>query len=194
MSSATRSSHATPRSRTPGRDSSPSTTPTGGIARCSSPATPSRAWRAWRATTLSLSPRSSSTVTIVSRSARDATSTWSSLTSTTRTSQPSASTSTPSPSSQKSTSPAAAATSRVLITPPFSSPFPTTRSTRTTPRRSASTPSTTTFSVSCLVWVDLLTATKRTVFTVQNFLFSVFFGKYSRTKNLNKTKFSYVSI
>ena len=189
MSSATRSSHATPRSRTPGRDSSPSTTPTGGIAPSWNPVTPSPVLKVWPVTTQLSLPRSSSTVTIVSPNAKVVTSTWYSHTSTTPTSQLLVSTSTPSPSSQKNISHQAAATSLVLITPHSSSLSPTTLSIHTTQPRSASTPSTTTFSVSCPVWVVSPTPTKRLGLYLYAYKYGTTFG-CGKSKNAVYKKFS----
>ena len=130
-SSATHSSAATTALSAPTRASSPSTTQTGGTARASSQATPSRVSRAWRATTLRSRRSSSSTATTASRSVRVPTSTWCSLTSTTRTSPRWASTCTPSRSSPSSTSPAARATCHVLTTPRSCLRYPTTPSAST---------------------------------------------------------------
>jgi len=116
--------------------------------------------KVWPVTTQLSLPRSSSTVTIVSPNAKVVTSTWYSHTSTTPTSQPLVSTSTPSLSSQKNINHPDLVTSPVLITPPSYSLSPTTLSIPTTLPKSASTPSTTTFSVSCPVWEVLPTPTK----------------------------------
>ena len=163
MSNATPTLTALMPPSTLGRDSSLSTSQTGGTDPSSSLATQSPASRAWVARTLSSPRSSSSTVTIGSRYARDATSTRSSLTSTTPTSPPSVSTSTHSPSSLSSTNPAAHATCPALITRPSSSQSPTTRLAQSRPHPSTSMPPTTTCSASCLAWAVLPTPTKREV-------------------------------